>query len=99
MNDVLLIKKLNLRQFNKDSVIPVTFNFGVIEDRSIYVDLFNKLKKLGLVQTDRLAIKNDSMTIEVLSEDITEVIKEILEENQSIYGMYILYDNYLGGKK
>lgn len=98
MNDVLLIKKLNIREFNKDVVIPVTFNFGIIDDRSIYVDIFNKLKKMGLVQTDRVAIKNDSMTIDVLSRDITEIIQELLKENQTIYGIYVLYDNYLGGK-
>ncbi|MDD7305096.1 MAG: UDP-N-acetylmuramoyl-tripeptide--D-alanyl-D-alanine ligase [Peptoniphilaceae bacterium] len=98
MNDVLLIKKLNVRKFNKDAVIPVTFNFGIIEDRSVYVDIFNKLKSKGLVQTDRVVIKNDSMTIDVLSNDITEIIEELLKENQKIYGVYILYDNYLGGK-
>lgn len=98
MNDVLLIKKLNMRKFNRECVIPVTFNFGIIEDRSIYVDIFNNLKKKGLVQTDKVAIKNDSMTIDVLSEDITEIIKELLKENQEIYGIYVLYDNFLGGK-
>lgn len=98
MNDVLLIKKLNVRKFNKEAVIPVTFNFGIIEDKSIYVDIFNELKSMGLVQTDRVSIKNDSMTVDVLSSDITEIINVLLKENQKIYGIYILYDNYVGGK-
>lgn len=98
MNDVLLIKKLNIRKFDKNLVIPVTFNLGLIEDRSIYVDIFNKFKEKGLVQTDRVTIKNDSMTIDVLSENITDIIKELLIENQTIYGIYVLYDNYIGGK-
>lgn len=98
MNDVLLIKKLNMRKFNKDEVIPLTFNLGIVEDKSVCVDIFNKLKSKGLVQSDRVSIKNDSMTVEVVSEDITQIISELLSENQKIYGIYILYDNFVGGK-
>jgi hypothetical protein len=99
MNDVLLIKKLNLRKFNKDDVIPVTFNVGIIEDRDIYVDIFDRLKDKGLVQSDKVAIKNDCITVDVLSKDITEITKQMILEGQSIYGIYILYDNFLGGNK
>lgn len=97
MYDVLLIKKLNMRTFNKQSVIPVTFNVGVIEDKCFHMQFFKSLKEKQLVQSDKIVIKNDTITVDVLPDDITEIMKELLLQNQSIYGIYILYDNYLGG--
>ena len=58
--------------------------------------MFWKTKKL--VENKKLGIKKSSITLELFSSNITEVIKELIKNDFMIYGVYILYDNYLGGK-
>lgn len=95
MADVLLIKNLNEDQLN--NIIPVTIKTN-ISDRDKLVGIFNCLVEKNLVETNRLAIKKSSITIDLISSNITEVIKELIKNGFMIYGVYILYDNYLGGK-
>lgn len=95
MADVLLIKNLNEDQLN--NIIPVTIKTN-ISDRDKLVGIFNCLVEKNLVETNRLAIKKSSITIDLISSNITEVIKELIKNKCMIYGVYVLYDDYLGGK-
>ncbi len=95
MADVLLIKNLNEDQLN--NIIPVTIKTN-ISDRDKLVGIFNCLVEKNLVETNRLAIKKFSITIDLISSNITEVIKELIKNKCMIYGVYVLYDDYLGGK-
>ena len=95
MADVLLIKNLNEDQLN--NIIPVTIKTN-ISDRDKLVGIFNCLVEKKLVETNRLAIKKSSITIDLISSNITEVIKELIKNKCMIYGVYVLYDDYLGGK-
>lgn len=97
MADVLLIKNLNEDQLNNKSLIPVTFKTN-ISDKDKLVSIFNVLKDKKLVENKKLWIKKSSITLELFSSNITEVIKELIKNDFMIYGVYILYDNYLGGK-
>lgn len=97
MADVLLIKNLNENQLNSKSPIPVTFDTN-ISDKDALINIFNLLKEKKLVVNNRLGIKKSSITLELISSNITEVIKELIKNGFMIYGVYILYDNYLGGK-
>lgn len=97
MADVLLIKNLNEDQLNNKSLIPVTFKTN-ISDKDKLVSIFNVLKDKKLVENKKLGIKKSSITLELFSLNITEVIKELIKNDFMIYGVYILYDNYLGGK-
>ena len=97
MADVLLIKNLNKDQLNSKSLVPVTFDTN-ISDRDKLVSIFDLLKDKKLVENNRLVIKKSSITLELISSNITEVIKELIKNGFMIYGVYILYDNYLGGK-
>ena len=97
MADVLLIKNLNEDQLNNKSLIPVTFKTN-ISDKDKLVNIFNVLKDKKLVENKKLGIKKSSITLELFSSNITEVIKELIKNDFMIYGVYILYDNYLGGK-
>lgn len=97
MADVLLIKKLNEDQLNSKSLIPVTFQTN-ISDKDKLVNIFNVLKDKKLVENKKLGIKKSSITLDLFSSNITEVIKELIKNDFMIYGVYILYDNYLGGK-
>ena len=97
MADVLLIKNLNEDQLNNKSLIPVTFKTNII-DKDKLVSIFNVLKDKKLVENKKLGIKKSSITLELFSSNITEVIKELIKNDFMIYGVYILYDNYLGGK-
>ncbi|MDU2374932.1 UDP-N-acetylmuramoyl-tripeptide--D-alanyl-D-alanine ligase [Anaerococcus vaginalis] len=97
MADVLLIKNLNEDQLNNKSLIPVTFKTN-ISDKDKLVSIFNVLKDKKLVENKKLGIKKSSITLELFSSNITEVIKELIKNDFMIYGVYILYDNYLGGK-
>lgn len=97
MADVLLIKNLNEDQLNNKSLIPVTFQTN-ISDKDKLVSIFNVLKDKKLVENKKLGIKKSSITLELFSSNITEVIKELIKNDFMIYGVYILYDNYLGGK-
>ena len=97
MADVLLIKNLNEDQLNSESLIPVTFQTN-ISDKDKLVNIFNVLKDKKLVENKKLGIKKSSITLELFSSNITEVIKELIKNDFMIYGVYILYDNYLGGK-
>ncbi|WP_270597287.1 UDP-N-acetylmuramoyl-tripeptide--D-alanyl-D-alanine ligase [Anaerococcus vaginalis] len=97
MADVLLIKNLNEDQLNSKSLIPVTFQTN-ISDKDKLVSIFNVLKDKKLVENKKLGIKKSSITLELFSSNITEVIKELIKNDFMIYGVYILYDNYLGGK-
>lgn len=95
MADVLLIKNLNEDQLN--NIIPVTIKTN-ISDRDKLVGIFNCLIDEKLVETNRLAIKKSSITIDLISSKITEVIQKLINNGCMIYGVYILYDDYLGGK-
>ena len=95
MADVLLIKNLNEDQLN--NIIPVTIKTN-ISDRDKLVEIFNCLIDEKLVETNRLAIKKSSITIDLISSKITEVIQKLIDNGCMIYGVYILYDDYLGGK-
>lgn len=95
MADVLLIKNLNEDQLN--NIIPVTIKTN-ISDRDKLVEIFNCLVEKNLVETNRLSIKKSSITIDLISSNITEVIKELIKNKCMIYGVYVLYDDYLGGK-
>ena len=97
MADVLLIKNLNEDQLNSKSLIPVTFQTN-ISDKDKLVNIFNVLKDKKLVENKKLGIKKSSITLELFSSNITEVIKELIKNDFMIYGVYILYDEYLGGK-
>lgn len=97
MADVLLIKNLNEDQLNSKSLIPVTFKTN-ISDKDKLVSIFNVLKDKKLVENKKLGIKKSSITLDLFSSNITEVIKELIKNDFMIYGVYILYDNYLGGK-
>ncbi|MBS4890115.1 MULTISPECIES: UDP-N-acetylmuramoyl-tripeptide--D-alanyl-D-alanine ligase [Anaerococcus] len=97
MADVLLIKNLNEDQLNSKSLIPVTFQTN-ISDKDKLVNIFNVLKDKKLVENKKLGIKKSSITLDLFSSNITEVIKELIKNDFMIYGVYILYDNYLGGK-
>ena len=97
MADVLLRKNLNEDQLNNKSLIPVTFKTN-ISDKDKLVSIFNVLKDKKLVENKKLGIKKSSITLELFSSNITEVIKELIKNDFMIYGVYILYDNYLGGK-
>lgn len=97
MADVLLIKNLNKDQLNSKSLVPVTFDTN-ISDKEKFINIFDLLKEKKLVVNNRLAIKKSSITLELISSNITEVIKELIKNDFMIYGVYILYDNYLGGK-
>lgn len=97
MADVLLIKNLNEDQLHSKSLIPVTFQTN-ISDKDKLVNIFNVLKDKKLVENKKLGIKKSSITLELFSSNITEVIKELIKNDFMIYGVYILYDNYLGGK-
>lgn len=97
MADVLLIKNLNEDQLNSKSLIPVTFQTN-ISDKDKLVSIFNVLKDKKLVENKKLGIKKSSITLDLFSSNITEVIKELIKNDFMIYGVYILYDNYLGGK-
>lgn len=97
MADVLLIKNLNEDQLNSKSLIPVTFQTN-ISDKDKLVNVFNVLKDKKLVENKKLGIKKSSITLDLFSSNITEVIKELIKNDFMIYGVYILYDNYLGGK-
>ncbi|MFR6220957.1 MAG: UDP-N-acetylmuramoyl-tripeptide--D-alanyl-D-alanine ligase, partial [Anaerococcus sp.] len=79
------------------SLIPVTFKTN-ISDKDKLVNIFNVLKDKKLVENKKLGIKKSSITLELFSSNITEVIKELIKNDFMIYGVYILYDNYLGGK-
>ena len=97
MADVLLIKNLNKDQLNSKSLVPVTFDTN-ISDRDKLVSIFDLLKDKKLVENNRLAIKKSSITIDLISSKITEVIQKLIDNGCMIYGVYILYDDYLGGK-
>lgn len=97
MADVLLIKNLNKDQLNSKSLVPVTFDTN-ISDKEKFIKIFDLLKEKKLVENNRLGIKKSSITLELISSNITEVIKELIKNDFMIYGVYILYDNYLGGK-
>ncbi|MDY3006613.1 UDP-N-acetylmuramoyl-tripeptide--D-alanyl-D-alanine ligase [Anaerococcus sp. AGMB00486] len=97
MGDMLLIKKLDKGQFNSNNIIPVTFTTDT-SDRCKLVGFFNYLKEKNLVKSNRIYIKNSSFTIDIISSNITKVTKELIENNFMIYGVYILYDDYLEGE-
>lgn len=97
MDDILLIKKLDEDELKDENPIPVTFNTN-ISDKEKLISIFDILKGKRLVGNKRLGIKKSSITLDVVSSNITEVIKEFIRNECKIYGVYILYDNYLGGK-
>lgn len=97
MDDVLLIKKLDIEKFNSEDIMAVTFTTDS-SDKCRLVSLFNNLKDKNLVESNRIFIKKTSMTIDLICSNITKVTNELIKNNFMIYGVYILYDNYLGGK-
>lgn len=96
MDKVLLIRKIEKENFDNEDILPVTFTTDT-SDRERLVSFFNYLKEKNLVESNKIFIKKTSITIELISSNITKVIKELIENNFMLYGVYILYDDYLGG--
>ena len=82
MADVLLIKNLNEDQLNSKSLIPVTFQTN-ISDKDKLVNIFNVLKDKKLVENKKLGIKKSSITLDLFSSNITEVIKELIKNDSN----------------
>ena len=98
MKDLLLIKKIQAN-YEREEIFPVTFDLDDNFHKSLAIDIFNKLQKNSIVESDRFIIKKNSFTIDIKTLNITKVIEEILSKNLSIYGIYTLYDNYIEGEE
>lgn len=94
MKDLLLIKKIDNKMGSTD-LMPVTFDLDEKFKRSIAMDIFNDLAEKSIIQSNRFTIKDCSFTIDILPSSITRVIEEIIKRDLDIYGIYILYDNYI----
>ena len=88
MADVLLIKNLNEDQLNSKSLIPVTFQTN-ISDKDKLVNIFNVLKDKKLVENKKLGIKKSSITLDLFSSNITEVIKELIKNEPELKKQFI----------
>ncbi len=97
MNDLSLIRKLDKNLIMENSLLPVTFDLGPDFDKKSVTSLFNLLKERSLVQSDRIFVQGQSITVDTLSEDISKIVGVLLENSYKLYGVYVLYDNFLGG--
>ena len=94
MKDLLLIKKIKpLGDYDK--VFPYTFVLDSNFTKQKAMDIFSILKSKGIIENDEFMIKDGAFTVNILSKNTTRVIKEILDKNLDIYGIYIPYEDYL----
>lgn len=94
MKDLLLIKKI-IDEKETSEVYPVTFDLDDSFKRSVALDIFKELNDKSIIKSNRFTIKDHSFTIDILPSSITRIIEEIIRRNMKIYGIYVLYDNYI----
>lgn len=94
MKDLLLIKKIKPLG-DSDKVFPYTFVLDKNFSKQKAMDIFSSLKAKGIIDNDEFMIKDGAFTVNIISKYTTKVIKEILDKNLDIYGIYIPYEEYL----
>lgn len=94
MKDLLLIKKIEDKS-ERSEVFPVTFDLDESFERSMAVDIFNDLRKKDLIRSAKFTIRDHSFTVDILPSSITRIIEEIIRRKLDLYGVYILYDDYI----
>lgn len=94
MKNVSLIKKIEYRE-NFGEIYPVTIDIGSNFERARITEVYSKIKDKSLLSKDSLVLGQNSLTIQILLENIPEIAKILLENNLPFYGIYVLYDNFL----
>ncbi|WP_296114337.1 hypothetical protein [uncultured Anaerococcus sp.] len=94
MKDLLLIKKINPIR-DRLEVFPTTFQLDEKFTKQKAMEIFYGLKSKGIIKEDKFLIRNKSFTVKICSNNMTQVIKEILARNLDIYGVYIPYTEML----
>lgn len=94
MKDLLLIKKIK-PLVDSDKVFPYTFQLDRNFTKQKAMEIFSSLKSRGIIENDEFMIKDGAFTVNILSKYATTVIKEMLDKDLDIYGIYIPYDDYL----
>ncbi|MCW6677582.1 hypothetical protein NH286_00250 [Anaerococcus sp. NML200574] len=94
MDDLLLIKKINPNT-DTDTIYPYSFQLDELFTRKDAMDILSALKNKGILPSDEFMVKDKTFTVEIYSKDTTKVIKEILDKDFKIYGVYIPYEDYL----
>lgn len=94
MKDLLLIKKI-IDEKETSEVYPVTFDLDDSFRRSVALDIFKELSDKAIIKSNRFTIKDHSFTIDILPSSITRIIEEVIRRKMKIYGIYVLYDNYI----
>lgn len=94
MDDLLLIKKIN-PDIDVDTIYPYSFQLDELFTRKDAMDILSVLKNKGILPSDEFMVKDKTFTVKIYSKDTTKVIKEILDKDFKIYGVYISYEDYL----
>ncbi|WP_297688234.1 hypothetical protein [uncultured Anaerococcus sp.] len=94
MDDLLLIKKIN-PNIDTDTIYPYSFQLDSLFTRKDAMDILSVLKNKGILPSDEFMVKDKTFTVKIYSKDTTKVIKEILDKDFKIYGVYISYEDYL----
>ena len=94
MKDLLLIKKIK-PLVDSDRVFPYTFVLDSNFSKQKAMEIFSSLKAKGIIENDEFMIKDGAFTVNIASKYTKIVIKEILDRNLDIYGIYIPYGDYL----
>lgn len=90
MNDVLLIHRIIPKE-NPEKKHPMTFITGEMEETR-WNDLLDLLSRLESLSLSDVVLKYNGFTVELKTEDIPELLKQVLIGGYPIYEVYELYD-------
>ena len=98
MRKVSLIKKIEYQK-NSSEIYPVTFELGRDFDRDRVIEVYTLIKSKSLLAKDSMTLGTSTFTIQILLDTIPIITKILIEKDLAFYGIFVLYDNYLGLNK
>lgn len=93
MNKILLIDRLNPKD-ESDEKQEVFFMLGGMNDPIEENRIMDILNSSELISSDDILLKYNGIELNIRIKDIPTIVKLLVENNISIYGIYKIYSPY-----
>jgi hypothetical protein len=91
MNEVLLIRKVNLS--DKEKAVKVSFVLEGMDEMDVCNHVIGLLNQKVGVDLKDITIKYNGVSVETTTGKIPEIVAQLINAGLSVYGVYELYDN------
>nr|WP_300002856.1 hypothetical protein [Tissierella sp.] len=91
MNKVLLINRINTKDFQED-MKRIFFLIGDLQKNDTENYLMDTLNEVDFLRKENIVYKYNGVEISMQEENIPKIIKKLVEADIDIYSIYELYD-------